>query len=66
MTIDEKRIYLEHLKEKAEALTSEPNWNYFYKEHLLQSLELFRLAILSNNNRFYRDCISRSLNIIIL
>lgn len=60
MTIDEKKIYLEHLKEKAEALTSEPKWNYLYKEHLLQSLELYKLAKVSNNNRFYRDCISRA------
>lgn len=60
MIIDEKRIYLECLKEKADALTSEPNWNYLFKEHLLQSLELFRLATISNNNKFYRDCISRT------
>ncbi len=60
MTIDEKRIYLEHLKEKAEALTSEPKWNYLYKEHLLQSIELYRLATSTTNKRFYRDSISRA------
>ncbi len=60
MTIDEKRIYLEHLNEKAETLTSEPKWKYLYKEHLLHSLELFRLATVNNNKRLYRDCISRA------
>lgn len=60
MNIDEIRIYLEHLKEKVLALTSEPKWKYLYKEHLLHSLELFRLASTSSDNRFYRDCISRA------
>jgi len=60
MSIDEKRIYLEHLKEKAQAITNEPKWKYLYQVHLLQSLELFRLASVSHNNRFYRDYISRA------
>ena len=60
MTVDERRIYLEYLKDKADALTSEPKWSYLYKDHLLQSLELFRLATVNNNKRFYRDSISRA------
>lgn len=60
MTVDERRIYLEHLKDKADALISEPKWSYLYKEHLLQSLELYRLATVKNNKRFYRDSISRA------
>jgi len=58
MTVDERRIYIEYLKDKADALTSEPKWSYLYKEHLLQSL--FRLAQVKNNKRFYRDSISRA------
>jgi len=60
MDIEERKIYLEHLKDKAGVLTSEPKWNYLYKEHLLQSLELFRLATINKNKRFYRDSISRA------
>ena len=60
MIVDERRIYLEHLKDKADALTSEPKWSYLYKHHLIQSLELFRLAIVNKNKRFYRDSISRA------
>lgn len=60
MTIEEKKIYFEHLKDKADNLTNEPKWSYLYKEHLLQSLELFRLATVNNNKRFYRDSISRA------
>ncbi len=60
MTVNERRIYFEHLKDKADAIKSEPKWSYLYKEHLLQSLELFRLATVMNNKRFYRDSISRA------
>ena len=60
MTVEERRIYLEHLKDKADALTSEPKWSYLYKVHLLQSLKLYRLATVNNNKRFYRDSISRA------
>jgi len=60
MTFDERKIYLEHLKYKADALTNEPKWSYLYKEHLLHSLELFRLASIKNNKRFYRDSINRA------
>ena len=60
MDIEERKIYLEHLKDKADVLTSEPKWNYLYKEHLRQSLELFRLATINKNKRFYRDSICRA------
>ncbi len=57
MTIEERNIFLEHLKDKANGL---PKWSFLYKEHLLHSLELFRLAIVNKNTKFYRDSISRA------
>lgn len=59
MKLKDQRAYLYLLNKKAK-MVKDPKWEYLYKNHLKQSLNLFNIAKVKNNALFFRDSISRA------